>query len=94
VININVPNLPMDEIQGVRLTRLGHRGRAQQPMKVTDPRGNPGFWIGGIGEPEDGGPGTDFDAIRQHCVSVTPLQVDMTRYESFDLLSDWLTQLW
>ncbi len=94
VININVPNLPLDEIEGVRLTRLGHRGRAQQPMKVTDPRGNPGFWIGGTGEPEDGGPGTDFDAIREHCVSVTPLQVDMTRHESFDLLSDWLIQLW
>ncbi|MAD00682.1 5'/3'-nucleotidase SurE [Pseudomonas abyssi] len=93
VLNVNVPNLPLEHIKGVRLTRLGHRARAARPVKWVDPRGKEGYWISVAGDAEDGGEGTDFHAIMQGFVSVTPLRVDKTLYEVFDHLENWLDGL-
>lgn len=93
VLNINVPNLPLDKIRGVQLTRLGHRARAAAPVKVVNPRGKEGYWISVAGDAEDGGPGTDFHAVMQGYVSITPLQLDRTFHEAFDDLQGWLEGL-
>jgi len=83
VLNVNIPNLPLERIRGVALTRLGHRARAAAPTRMVDPRGKPGYWIAVAGDAEDGGPGTDFHAVMQGYVSVTPLQLDRTFNEAF-----------
>lgn len=93
LINVNVPNLPLSAIRGIRLTRLGHRARAARPSLVVDPRGKPGYWIAAAGDAEDGGPGTDFHALMQGYVSVTPLQLDRTFYPAFETLGAWLEGL-
>jgi 5'-nucleotidase len=90
VLNVNVPNLPLDHIRGVQLTRLGHRARAAAPVKVVNPRGKEGYWISVAGDAEDGGPGTDFHAVLQGYVSVTPLQLDRTFPDAFGDLQHWL----
>ena len=93
VLNVNIPNLPLDRIRGIQLTRLGHRARAAAPSRVVDPRGKPGYWIAVAGDAEDGGPGTDFHAVMQGYVSVTPLQLDRTFNPAFEPLADWLKEL-
>ncbi|KAF6696857.1 5'/3'-nucleotidase SurE [Pseudomonas sp. EKM23D] len=93
VLNVNVPNLPLDHIRGIQLTRLGHRARAAAPMKVVDPRGKEGYWIAAAGDAEDGGPGTDFHAVMQGYVSITPLQLDRTFSDAFGSLDGWLEGL-
>ena len=90
VLNVNVPDLPLDQIQGVHVTRLGHRSLADKPVKVIDPRGCERYWIAGVGEVLDREPGTDFFAVEQGCVSITPLQIDMTQYDAMDNLGSWL----
>ncbi len=90
VININVPDLSIDQIQGVQITRLGHRYAGEAPMPVLDPRGRERYWIAGTGEAADSGAGTDFGAIAEGYVSITAIQVDMTRYSEQERLADWL----
>lgn len=90
VLNVNIPNLPLDHIRGIQLTRLGHRARAAAPVKVVNPRGKEGYWISVAGDAEDGGPGTDFHAVMQGYVSITPLQLDRTFTQAFDPLESWL----
>ncbi len=90
VLNVNIPNLPLDKIRGIQLTRLGHRARAAAPVRVVDPRGKAGYWIAAAGDVEDGGPGTDFHAVMQGYVSITPLQLDRTFGDGFKSLNDWL----
>lgn len=93
VLNVNIPNLPLDHIRGIQLTRLGHRARAAAPVKVVNPRGKEGYWISVAGDAEDGGPGTDFHAVMQGYVSITPLQLDRTFHEAFRGLDSWLEGL-
>lgn len=93
VINVNVPDLPLEQIRGIQLTRLGHRSRGKPPVKVVNPRGREGYWIALAGKPEDGGPGTDFYAVQHGYVSVTPLQLDRTFQEAFSGLGSWLEGL-
>lgn len=93
VLNVNVPNLPLENIRGVQLTRLGHRARAAAPVKQLNPRGKAGYWISVSGDAEDGGPGTDFHAVMQGYVSITPLQLDRTFHEAFSGLEGWLEGL-
>src|SRR6266566_3008013 len=93
ILNVNVPDLPLDQIAGIEATRLGHRHQAEALIRAADPRGNPVYWIGAPGVEEDAGPGTDFDAIRRHCVSITPLHVDLTRYTALDHVASWLKNL-
>lgn len=90
ILNVNVPDLPIEEITGFETTRLGHRHRAEPVIREFDPRGRPMFWIGPAGAEQDAGPGTDFNAIRRGAVSVTPLQIDLTRYDAMDSVSRWL----
>lgn len=93
VLNVNVPNLPLDKIRGIQLTRLGHRARAAAPVKQVNPRGKEGYWISVSGDAEDGGLGTDFHAIMQGYVSITPLQLDRTFHEAASDLAYWLETL-
>ena len=93
VLNVNIPNLPLEHIRGIQLTRLGHRARAAAPLKVVDPRGKEGYWIAAAGDAEDGGPGTDFHAVMQGYVSITPLQLDRTFSDAFSGLDGWLEGL-
>jgi 5'-nucleotidase len=90
VLNVNIPNLPLEHIRGIQLTRLGHRTRAAAPVRVVDPRGRAGYWIAAAGDAEDGGPGTDFHAVIQGYVSITPLQLDRTYQDGFNSLNAWL----
>ncbi len=90
ILNINVPDLPWAEIKGFIATRLGHRHKAEPVYRDKDPRGKPIFWVGPPGEKQDAGPGTDFHAVANNSISVTPLQIDMTHYESLDVVANWL----
>lgn len=80
VLNINIPDVAFAEIKGVSLTRLGHRHRSDNPVETKNPRGKTCYWISAAGQGADAGEGTDFHAIEQGLVSITPLQVDMTAY--------------
>jgi len=90
ILNINVPDLPIEDITGFESTRLGRRHKAEPVIKELDPRGRAMYWVGPAGEEEDAGPGTDFDAIRRGAVSVTPLQIDLTHYDAIDGVANWL----
>jgi 5'-nucleotidase len=93
ILNINVPDLPWSEIEGIEVTRLGHRHRAEPTIREVDPRGRPMYWIGPAGAEQDAGPGTDFDAIRRGYVSVTPIHVDLTRYQALDQVAGWVAEI-
>lgn len=93
ILNVNVPDVPMDQIAGYEVTRLGNRHRAEPVLRTLDPRGRPMWWIGAAGSGADAGPGTDFHAISQRRVSITPLLVDLTRYASIDRLAAWTQNL-
>lgn len=82
IININVPDLPYAELTGIEVTRLGNRQCSDNPVRTTNPRGKECFWISAAGAVADAGPGTDFYAIEQGRVSVTPIQMDMTRHNA------------
>ncbi len=92
LLNVNVPDVPVDEIKGFQSTRLGQRHKAEPVIKAQDPRGQRIYWVGPPGEEQDAGPGTDFFAIRHRYVSVTPLQLDLTRYEHIETVGLWLEQ--
>jgi 5'-nucleotidase len=93
ILNVNVPDLPLERIEGLRATRLGHRHKAEPVTRLLDPRGRPVYWIGPAGPEQDAGPGTDFHALRSGCVSVTPIQVDLTRHAAVEPLARWLGAL-
>lgn len=90
ILNINVPNLPEDKIQGFRATRLGNRHMSAGMITQKDPRGQPMYWVGPPGKVQDAGEGTDFYAVEHDFISITPLQIDLTRYDSLQYLKDWL----
>lgn len=90
ILNVNVPDLPFEEIRGVQATRLGHRHKSEPVVKASDPRGRPIYWVGPAGPEQDAGPGTDFFAVREGYVSVTPIQVDLTQFEAIDTVGRWL----
>lgn len=93
ILNVNVPDVPWQELNGFEVTRLGNRHRAEGAMKSEDPRGRPIYWIGAAGSEADCGPGTDFHAISQHRVSITPILVDLTRHSLLQRLGDWAQNL-
>ena len=90
IINVNIPDLPFDELAGFRVTRLGHRHKAEPVVRERDPRGRVIYWVGPAGLEQDAGPGTDFHAVREGYVSITPLQVDLTRHAALDGLARWV----
>ncbi len=93
ILNVNVPDLPWAQIKGFEATRLGQRHRAEPAVRATDPRGRPIYWIGPAGPEQDAGPGTDFHAVRRGYVSITPLQIDLTRYQALDQIAGWVQGL-
>jgi|TARA_B110000196_G_C21054620_1_gene619154 5'-nucleotidase len=93
ILNINVPDRPIEAIGGIKVTRLGGRYRPDPVVLARDPKGRPVYWIGPAGEGQDAGPGTDFDAIANGFVSVTPIKVDLTDHSALDLLENWLKHL-
>jgi 5'-nucleotidase len=92
ILNVNVPDLPWDDLKGMQATRLGHRHKSESVVKQQDPRGRPVYWVGPAGPEQDAGPGTDFHAVRSGYVSITPLDVDLTRYDAIDGLTSWLAE--
>ena len=90
IINVNVPDLPYDKIKGIKVTRLGSREIGGTAMDAQDPRGHQCYWIGPAGKVKDGSPGTDFHAVEEGFVSVTPLSPDMACHEAFDRVTHWL----
>lgn len=89
ILNINVPDVPWEALQGYEVTRLGNRHRAEAAIKSADPRGRPIYWISVAGAQADCGPGTDFHAVANNRVSITPLLVDLTRYSMMERLTAW-----
>jgi len=89
IININVPDIPLAELKGIKVTRLGRRHISEPVVKQTDPRGLPIYWIGPAGEAADAGEGTDFHAVEHGYASVTPLKIDLSHYEMMEALHDW-----
>jgi len=90
ILNVNVPDLPYEQLRGLRATRLGHRHRSESVVRSADPRGRPVYWVGPAGEGADAGEGTDFAAVADGFVSVTPLQVDLTRHAALSDVDEWL----
>lgn len=93
LLNVNVPDLPWQEIRGFRVTRLGHRGPAERPIETHDPRGRVRYWIAPVSDNADDGPDTDFAAVESGHVSITPLQTDLTRHVALEDVRDWLDAL-
>jgi 5'-nucleotidase len=93
ILNVNVPDLPWEQISGFEVTRLGHRHRAEKIIPLTDPRGHTLYWIGPPGEEQDAGPGTDFHAVHRGMVSITPIHVDLTRYKALEQVAQWVAKL-
>ncbi len=92
ILNINVPDLPAADIKGLRATRLGSRHQSHNAIRQISPRGETVYWIGAAGDVDDAGMGTDFEAVQDHYVSVTPLQIDLTRHDSMPSIASWLEQ--
>lgn len=91
LLNVNVPDVPAEDIQGVEVTRLGRRHKAQDVVKTINPRNQVMYWVGAAGAAQDAGPGTDFHAIAHNRISLTPLQIDLTSYPHLGVLEDWLS---
>lgn len=90
ILNVNVPDVPWEELGAFDATRLGNRHKAEPAVKQIDPRGRDVYWVGPAGPEQDAGPGTDFYAIKNKRVSVTPIQVDLTRYAALNQVAKWL----
>jgi 5'-nucleotidase len=92
LLNINVPDVALDELGGIEATRLGRRHKAEPVVQMQTPRGETAYWIGAAGDAQDAGLGTDFHAVAAGRVSITPLQVDLSQHQQLPLVADWLTR--
>lgn len=90
LLNVNVPDVPYGEIKGMQVTRLGKRHKAEPVIKASNPHGQTIYWVGPVGKAQDAGPGTDFNAVADGQVSITPLQIDLTQYSQLDAVRDWV----
>lgn len=93
ILNVNVPDAPLSDLKGLEVTRLGTRHCAEPTVKERDPRGQTIYWVGPPGAQQDAGPGSDFFAISEKKISITPMKVDLTNYEALAQLSGWLDEL-
>ena len=93
ILNINVPDVPLSKIKGIKVTRLGHRHKAEKMKKMKDPWQRDIYWYGRLGAELDAGMGTDFYAVTNNYVSVTPLTVDMTAHKSIDTMAKWISEV-
>lgn len=90
LLNVNVPDIPFEEIGAFEVTRLGNRHKSEPAIKSEDPRGRSIYWVGPVGPEQDAGPGTDFYAINHNNVSITPLQADLTKYSVIEDITQWV----
>lgn len=90
LLNVNVPDIPYANLKGIEVTRLGRRHKAEPVVKMRSPRNETVYWIGAAGAAADAGAGTDFYAIEQQCVSITPLQVDLTHTAQLQAVRHWM----
>jgi 5'-nucleotidase len=90
LLNVNVPDVPPEEIRGILVTRLGRRHKAEPVVRANNPRGDTVYWVGAAGEAADAGEGTDFHAVANNYVSVTPLQIDLTHTGQLSMIETWL----
>ncbi len=93
ILNVNVPDVPHEQLAGFESTRLGFRHRSEDVIRASDPKGRPVYWIGPAGPGQDAGEGTDFHAVAQGRVSVTPLSIDLTRHAALADIARWLVPL-
>jgi 5'-nucleotidase len=91
LLNVNIPDRPHAELRGLRTTRLGRRHASEPVIRQSNPRGEPIYWIGAAGDAREAGEGTDFHAVAEGFVSVTPLQVDLTDHQRLPQWRDWLS---
>ena len=90
ILNVNVPDLAWEELAGFEVTRLGNRHRSEACIPQHDPRGGTVYWIGPAGPEQDAGPGTDFHAVRTGYISISPIHVDLTRFQALDQVASWV----
>lgn len=88
-LNVNVPEIPLDQIRGVRITRLGKRIYRDALVERQDPKGKTYYWIGGESPSGVAEEGTDIGTLAQHCVSITPVHMDMTSHALINHLRPW-----
>ena len=93
LLNVNIPDVNYDEIKGFKASRLGNRHKPEPVIKTLDPKGRDVYWVGPVGAEQDAGEGTDFHAIRSKYVSITPIQIDLTRHQLLSSLSNWVEAL-
>jgi 5'-nucleotidase len=93
IFNVNVPDLPFEELRGYEITRLGFRHKSEPVVKALDPKNQPIYWIGPAGTEQDAGPGTDFHAVASGRVSISPMKIDLTDHRALEPLVDWLHAL-
>lgn len=90
LLNVNVPDIDPDELKGMEVTRLGRRHKAEPVVRMISPRSETVYWVGAAGAAADAGPGTDFNAVERGCVSITPLQIDLTHTAQLGALRNWM----
>jgi len=90
LLNVNVPDVPYDQLKGSEVTRLGRRHKAEPVVRMISPRNETVYWVGAAGAAADAGPGTDFNAVDRGCVSITPLQVDLTHTAQLNVVRQWM----
>jgi len=93
LLNVNIPNVPYDDIGGITVTRLGKRRHSEPVVRSTTPYGDTVYWIGAVGLVEDASPGTDFHAISEKNVSLTPLRLDLTQHNQLEQVRGWAEPL-
>ncbi|MBC7786301.1 MAG: 5'/3'-nucleotidase SurE [Methylophilaceae bacterium] len=92
LLNINVPDIPYSALKGREVTRLGKRHKAEPVILAKTPRNETVYWVGAAGQPNDGGAGTDFYAVANHFVSISPIHVDLTKHQQLGEIKDWLSK--
>jgi 5'-nucleotidase len=92
LLNVNVPDVPLAQVEGMEVTRLGKRHKAEPVVRATTPRGDAVYWVGAAGAAQDAGEGTDFYAIANGRVSITPLQMDLTHFAQLGAVRDWMAR--
>ncbi len=90
LLNVNVPDVPYEQLQGIEVTRLGKRHKAEPVIRAESPSGETVYWVGAAGKAQDAGEGTDFYALNASRASLTPLQIDLTQYSQLDALNKWM----
>ena len=90
LLNINVPDIPYNELKGLEITRLGKRHAAEKSTEKKHSSNESLYWIGEVGKPNDGGPGTDFHALKNNLVSISPIHSDLTDFKNIEITKNWI----